>query len=305
MKSWIALALVATTAAAAAAATPTTTQASSRPSSGPAHEAMADLQLSPLVEKVPGGRIDWTRGEIFAVGSSPLQNDSGQAIDMAKRGARLIAARNAVLALGGIRSGPGGTFKSIQEGTLKVDAVLKDIEEVSSGLNSRGTRAVVRVRLPLYGVRGVLTISGMEVTPHPAAIALGNAEGSTHVRTIVIDARGSGFRPCAFPRLVDSKKRLVHVAVRRDKGVVQPAALLATAGEDVALPPTAAGDLRNAKTTRLVLRAHIAKGGTIVLKESDVKLLGQVPRAALLLREELVIVADAPAPVNRDEVTVP
>ncbi len=82
------------------------------------------VKFGAFIEKIPGGRIDWSRGVVYAMGiGKPRQDHVGaQATAMAKRAAYIVAARNATLVLAGIAPGPGGRFHRLE--------ILQRLEDV-------------------------------------------------------------------------------------------------------------------------------------------------------------------------------
>ncbi|HAU37601.1 MAG TPA: hypothetical protein DCX07_07765 [Phycisphaerales bacterium] len=160
--------------------------------------------FQPCVEPVTGGEINWTRGELIAVGTGKAQGTSGQAVMMAKRAASLVAARNAILLMDGIRAGAGGGFRNVARGHIRVDAVLEDFRELSSTFDPRTRVATVRLAAPLYGARGVVELKGGLLTGDAGERAerLDAARGDAEV--IVIDARGVGLAPSMLPKILSA-----------------------------------------------------------------------------------------------------
>ncbi len=172
-----------------------------------------------VVEKVPGGEIDWTRNLVLASGTAKATGSGNQAVAMARRGARLLAARNAVLLTKGIRVGPGGKFPQIKQGTISVDAVVEGLRELSWKFDRKAMTVTVTVGVPIYGDDGIVRMT--EITfakPAPAFVwaAVNVAGGQADV--VIIDGRGTGFLPCLAPQITTSSGDVVLSAAQLGLG---------------------------------------------------------------------------------------
>lgn len=187
--------------------TPPITSGKAAPQGGNVLAALGE-DFGPFCEKVPGGQIDWTSGYVIGKGVGYARNDSGQQIDMAKRAARLTAARNAVLAMTNIRTGPGGNLPRLRDGTVKVDAILRNFEEISADFDPQTRTATVKLRLPIYGQQGVISLTGfVPADARPAAEKTTRQQAIR--RTIVIDVRGRDFKPSCFPQIQNARGQVV------------------------------------------------------------------------------------------------
>jgi hypothetical protein len=144
----------------------------------------------PCVETVRGGHIDWTRGRVISQGSGKIAGSSGKARAMAERAARLAAARNALLTLGGVRVDESGRFALMEQGSLSVQGVLRDFEQTSVTEDPQSGTITVTLEAPLYGANGVLK---QKITSESLPVV--------ERKIILIDARGVTFRPVAFPMI--------------------------------------------------------------------------------------------------------
>ena len=160
-------------------------------------------EFTPLVEKTNGGQIDWTHGVAFAVGTSRVAGRGGQATAMARRAARLIAARNAALLSAGVRMGPGGRCQNIKSGRISADVVVKDFKETESRYDPKSNTVTSKIALPLHGTQGVVTLRNVRFGRSDRRWAWPEGTGGHEaVDVIVIDARGMGFLPCLAPRVI-------------------------------------------------------------------------------------------------------
>jgi len=207
--------------------TPTTKKATTKPD--PSRELCRAVrrEFKPLIENIRSGQINWTTGEIIAVGTAKSRGPSdGQAIAMALRGARVVAARNAVLATGGIRVGPDGRF-NIKHGDVKVDAVLKNFREVSSHYDPKKRTATVKLALPIYGAQGLVTIRGLKIhKPRRRGQNISVMRGKADA--VVIDARGTGFAPSLTPQLLSQDQKVLFRAadaLKKGQSLDRPAAI--------------------------------------------------------------------------------
>jgi|GEM_PF-6930471 len=235
--AWLCVVSIAAAAPAedAAPSTQPSTRAATQPASRPAPPAKQTIELlnkagadfTPVVEKVRGGQIDWTRDSLRAVGTGKARTASGQDIAMAKRAARLVAARNALLAIGGVRVGPGGKAGNLRTGRVNVEGVLKHFQEVSSTFDAKSRTATVVLLAPLHGAEGSVTAIAQypPVEADRARMPEGVMEGEATV--VVVDARGMGLKPCLLPTMRDAEGRLIYSAAARPAAErkAQPAAL--------------------------------------------------------------------------------
>lgn len=161
------------------------------------------------VEKVAGGEIDWTRNLVIASGTAKAAGADNQSVAMARRGARLLAARNAVLLVGGIRVGPGGQFPQIKEGKVSVDAVVKGLRELSWKFDRKAMTVTVTAGVPIYGADGIVRVSGLTPAKRAgeAAWLAVNVAGA-RANVVIIDGRGTGFLPCLAPQITASTGRV-------------------------------------------------------------------------------------------------
>lgn len=229
--------------------------AASAPASGPAETAtgpaaatqgtswLAEIlkahKIKPLLEPIPGGEIDWTNGVVYGVGIGKMRAMTSKELLMAQRAARLVALRNAVLLEAGIRTGPGGRFKDVREGQIDFEAIVNDFQEVQSDYDVKTNSAVSKVKIPLYGPKGLISLRGLGIGragklwawPSSAAPAAGT-------QVIIIDARGTTFSPCLLPELVTESGETVFGPSSPPRPDLSARAMAAYIGLDGATPVT-------------------------------------------------------------------
>ncbi len=291
-------------AAFAAPAEPAAANAASSPTSRPGRAAWAIAALGgkckPMVEAIPGGEIDWTNGIVYATGTGKLRSRSSQDVLMAERAARLDALRNGLLLLGGIRSGPGGQFQNVKDAKIDLDAVVKDFEEAGSDYDISTQTIISKMKLPLYGPRGVIRLTGAKMVVAGKTRPLAVAGGSPV--PLVIDARGSGFRPCVFPRVMDDSGQCIELPTGGAALVSNRPAAAVYLQTDAELPLTPAEPDKSSQ--RLVFKAQKCSdkdAGSLVLSEADAATLCAF-RQTVSLSEALVVLVDPP---RAEEVKTP
>jgi hypothetical protein len=256
-------------------------------------EAATGLSFEPLVETIPGGEIDWQRGAVIAVGKAYPRDDlrGARAEAMAKRGAYIVAARNAALVLAGIRVGPGGRFENVRSGWIRADVKLTGFRETEASYDPRTRTATAQMEMPLCGLRGAVRILGLKTETPASSWTWPDASGGERIDVIVIDARSAECKPVVLPRLVTADDLCVFDAAQivTDGTLSRPMACyvrLERTGRIVQAP--------RAARRCLVLRASGAKPtGVIVLGDPDLKNLGQYRDAKPLLTQgRVVIVGD-------------
>jgi hypothetical protein len=282
----------------------------------------------PCVQAVPGGLIEWTSGSVVGEGRGLAKGAAPQDGLMARRAARLLAARNALLAASGIDCGPGGTFQNVSGGTIRLDAVIRDFQEIRSDFDPATRTATSAVRIPLYGARGVVRIAGLQLRP-PAKpwdwpAGPGEPPEPTEAKVIVVDLRGAPYRPALLPRFLTPDGRCVFDAAElgEEELAWRPAAthLVYAPAKDkphrlagfsppdplAGAPPIvsertddffeeAIGQTFSSRPLVLSRCQAGAQPGTIVLSEKAVEYLRHHPQTRQLFRAgKVVIVLSAP-----------
>lgn len=253
--------------------------------------------FAPLVEDIDGGEIDWTNGRVLAIGHASAKADAARGRLMAMRGARLVAARNSLLVLHGIRPGPGGTFQNVKEGWIKVDAVVKDFEEVSSEYDAATRTATVKLAVPLYGAQGVVKTAGLVYGKAPADLIKPAGKKKGEPKLIIIDARGTGFKPTLTPILASvSGKELFEASLASPKPEGRSPVIYVTMNpqDKFDLPATQAAEGFGGPALIYQAQKSPAKNpGTISLADSDVDdMISYIATGGLLTAGKVVVVTD-------------
>ena len=294
-------ALVAATAVSLIAAAPptsTSTQPATRPvATQPAHPDPSDIlktlgkDFHALIEDIPGGQVRWTTGEVVAtgIGLAGRGRAGAQAAKMAQRAARLVAARNALLALRGVRADATGKPPRLRRGAVTTEGTLRNFTVEYSRYDPKKRIATCRLRAPLFGQHSAVTIRRSRP---PAPVKVKRTE------IVIIEARGTGFVPALWPRIVTERGRLFRGPRGRYAG---PRVVYAWFGPLVrAETPATKADLlksvaaRDASLKVIVLTASPAPKaapGTLVLSNKD---LIAYPRAIDLLKAGRCVVLAAP-----------
>lgn len=253
------------------------------------------LTLRTKIETIRGGEIDWTRGTVCAVGVGKARADFGgrQAEMMAKRGAYIVAARNAALVMAGIRVGPGGRFENVRNGWIRADVTLTGFRELGATYDPATRTATARMELPLSGLRGAVSVLGLEENKAGRYWTWPKASGgSSPYDVIVIDARGLACKPAILPRIAAADGQCVFDAAEAltNSRLNRPAARYAVLRRDVKLPRTSD---KNWRRCLAVQASRIDADGAIVLDQVNLDILTCAPDAQQTLREgKLVIVTD-------------
>ena len=308
----IVIGLVIAAAAAIVAAQPSDAPIAASPATSPAPSASTAAGLpatSPmagivsraenLIEDIDGGQINWTTGQLIAVGEGKALGASGQQADMARRAARLVAARNAILLTGGIRVGPGGRFKDVKEATIKVDAVLEHFEEVASDFDPQTRTATVRLAVPIFGAHGVVKMFGVRLAAPARLVAPPKAPQDSGVKVIVIDARGTGFVPCLLPRIANAAGGVVFDAAQspafksaQPRAPVVYVRMLPKDDQPQSAPAGKAGGV----VLVTAQKSPAASAGTITLSDSDAdEMMNRLATGGIVEGGQIVVVADPPS----------
>ena len=282
-----------------------------------------DGDFRPLVQAVPGGLIEWTSGSVVGEGRGLAKGNTPQDGLMARRAARILAARNALLATGGITVGPGGVFQNVSNGTIRLDAVLRDFQEIRSDFDPATRSATSAVRIPLYGARGLIRIAGLDLRDTPRtwswgeAPAGGPAAGSRQeTQTIVMDLRGARFPPVLLPRFLTAAGECVFdpSELGVDELSWRPAATyveyhgrrLDGAGALVKVPPPAGretpADKAFADSVERTFPGAVvfwgcragSQGGSVVLSADAVEYLRSHPQTRQVFRSGKVVLVVRP-----------
>ncbi|MBN1943157.1 MAG: hypothetical protein JW849_07670 [Phycisphaerae bacterium] len=258
-----------------------------------AHEATG-LTFQANVEKIRGGEINWARGTVCAVGTGKAREDlSGRRAElMAKRGAYIVAARNAALVLAGVRVGPGGRFENVRNGWIRADVTLKGFRELDATYDPATRTATARMEIPICGVRGAVSVLGLEGQKARRFWTWPKPPTGAEYDVIVIDARGLACRPSVLTRISTADGQCVFDTAEVLAGDLprRLSARYVTLPRNMKIPPQSDHRRRRCLGIRAV---RVDADGAIVLDQANLNVLSQAPDAQQTLRRgKLLIVTD-------------
>lgn len=173
--------------------------------------------FAPHVHLTGSGRIDWTGGFIMAEGRGIAESTDDQGQLMAKRGATIVAARNALAVAAGINVDAGGRVEDVPNGRVTVEGLIKghEVVDVTWRADLDPPEMRVQLRVPLWGAKSVASIfhdhhrrrmvhSGARRVP----LVMARVDVSESV--LVIDARGTGLETSLFPIVVTDNGDLLY-----------------------------------------------------------------------------------------------
>jgi hypothetical protein len=175
------------------------------------------------------GKVDWTTGMITAVGigAPPAQPaNAAQARAMAERAAQVVALRNLLEAVKGVRVDSTTTVENFMvssdiiktevsgfiQGAMPIDKKYMSDGSVEVTIGMRITGALADALLP----------KGSGMPPTPAGIPGGTPESQGQLYTgLIIDARGLGVRPAMAPKILNEDGKEVYGSawINRDYAV--------------------------------------------------------------------------------------
>ena len=269
--------------------------------------------IKALVETLPAGTIDWTRGVVAATGSylpdnPPKSNDSSPSRAYAR--AREQATRHLLQTLGQVRLDAVQNLARAMEAKPQVAAKVAEMAAaapVVSEVRHTDGEVVLEVQMSLLGglaqlmlpetVKQVESIKSLASGP-----ATGTAPDETERRSmpedpnvytgLVVDARGIGARPAMVPLLVDESGKEVYgsVFVSREYAVQRGVCLYATEIPDPAQDP------RVGPKPLVVKGLHTLteRNCDIVISNTDAaKLMDASANLSFLKRCRVIILIDA------------
>ncbi len=173
-------------------------------------------QLGGVVEGGNDSSVDWTRGTVVATGvGAPPPNavNMSQARAMAERAAFLVATRNLLEAVKGIRVDSATLVENM---IVSSDIIKTEVSGFVQGATIKKKQAFpdgsvsVTVEMRLNGdfSNALLPQSdgGVEVVPLPQ----GQATPSAAFTGLIVDARGTGVRPAVAPKIRNEEGREVY-----------------------------------------------------------------------------------------------
>ncbi len=161
------------------------------------------------------GKVDWTTGVITAVGigAPPAQPaNAAQARAMAERAAQVVAYRNLLEAIKGVRVDSTTTVENFM---VTSDVIRTEVSGIIQGATVMDKKYMsdgsveVTVGMKLTGaLADALMPKGVTPPPTPGA-APGAAAGQLYTG-LVVDARGLGVRPALAPKVLNEDGKEVY-----------------------------------------------------------------------------------------------
>ena len=177
----------------------------------------ASAQMGGVVEPIgTEGSVDWTKGVVMATGfGAPPASavNAAQARAMAERAAFLVATRNLLEVVKGIRVDSATLVENMMVTSdvikTEVSGFVQGAQIVKKQVSPDGS-VQVTVAMKINGdfSNAFLPQSsgGPEVTPLPQ----GQAPPSTAFTGLIVDARGTGVRPAVAPKIRNEEGREVY-----------------------------------------------------------------------------------------------
>jgi len=175
------------------------------------------------------GKVDWTTGVITAVGigAPPAQPaNAAQARAMAERAAQVVALRNLLEAVKGVRVDSTTTVENFMVSSdiikTEVSGFIQGAMPVDKKYMSDGS-VEVTVAMRLTGaLADALLPKGAAMPPTSAAVPGGTPQGQGQLYTgLIVDARGLGVRPAMAPKILNEDGKEVYGSawINRDYAV--------------------------------------------------------------------------------------
>ncbi len=191
-----------------------------------------------FVYRAPGKalrEVDWTRGIMRVEGKGRPGQRGVQGELGSWRAAAVVAARNAIEFAAALRAEGRKPLGAFRNGRKRVQGVVRGHREVSSHWDDATQTQHVVIEVPLWGVHGIAEVfaNDAQAAARRASrnrLTLSTQPAGQRNYAVVLDARGTGFSPCLFPRIADDRGRTLYdiAAQPVDHAGRQPVARYAT-----------------------------------------------------------------------------
>ena len=166
------------------------------------------------------GYIDWSGKKIVSFGRSRQVGRRGADALKARHAAKVIALRNALALSAGVRIGIDGRVDGVRNGRVTLQGLLRDFNIAKSYSETKGggTYWTAEAHVPMFGIESLASrFYESQLRSHRALVGgLRRAKWSqptdpaeTAGDVLVIDARGTGFRPSMFPLFLSRDNRIL------------------------------------------------------------------------------------------------
>ncbi|MHC4561586.1 MAG: hypothetical protein ACYS8X_02315 [Planctomycetota bacterium] len=207
MKNLAPIAVLAVISAVACADEPAEKDASTPPDAVKAVEAMGE-GFEPMIETVDTVQTNWTAGMVTVAASAKTKGKDDAARQAATQAARKAAADKAVEAISQLPTGLKETITRLTGGPLTAEAALTDLQQPDPSYDKQKRLVTTALQAALWGEKR--SVQMPPLTPavdYDAFTFLGDAVGGKGDSDgIVIDARGSGFKPALVPTVITAGK---------------------------------------------------------------------------------------------------
>jgi hypothetical protein len=174
--------------------------------------------IKDIIEKTgSSGKVDWTTGVITAVGigAPPAQPaNAAQARAMAERAAQVVAYRNLLEAVKGVRVDSTTTAENFM---VTSDLIRTEMSGIIQGATVMDKKYMsdgsveVTVGMKLTGALAeTLLPKGAATPPAPPTSAAGTPATGRLYTGLVVDARGLGVRPAMAPKILNEDGKEVY-----------------------------------------------------------------------------------------------
>jgi hypothetical protein len=177
---------------------------------------MTSAQMGGVVETAANGGVDWTKGTVTATGfGAPPPNavNASQARAMAERAAFLVATRNLLEVVKGIRVDSATLVENmiVSSDVIKteVSGFVQGAQIIKKQAHPDGSVEVV-VAMKLNGDFSNAFLPQSSGGPEVVPIPQGQAPPSNAYTGLIVDARGTGVRPAVAPKLRNEEGREVY-----------------------------------------------------------------------------------------------
>lgn len=173
--------------------------------------------FKPHKTSTTAGQVDWCNGYVIAKGTGLSKNRSEQSKALAKRAAEVVAMRNALALSKGLQVDAKGPISRARNFETHISGVIKGQKIVNMKWTpiKRKMECVIEMKVPIWGLKGVAELVYDEqlrrtspIGNHRMQLAHGTKDVGEAI--IVIDARGTGIKPCLFPEVITIENSVLY-----------------------------------------------------------------------------------------------
>lgn len=171
-----------------------------------------------VIQPIENGEVDWTAQNITAKGQAVLDTvnfpNRAQAYAMAVRGATVVAQRNLLETIKGVRVVSETKVVDMMTTSdyvyTRVDGVVRGARPLGEPIERNGL-VEVTLEIPIYDSTGLApaVFDPSKFLPHGGELTQEALQSLQAVGGIVIDASGTDIEPNIFPRFVDEDGNVI------------------------------------------------------------------------------------------------